>query len=294
MATQTSVWSRFSEPILIMAATGVLVILGSARGQQPADDRTATSTKQSTSSLGSVRNDRSAAQAPDTLAILEAQLEAKRSLLRIDESRVQQAKRWKDYYERMVHEGKVLEDRLLAAREDILMLDAHVAAERAELNVAETRLKNAKRHAAQSDQAARGVDEAREELEALQVLLDAKRRLVQVGESRAAEAKRVQARYEKRFRDGMATEDLVLAANDDVLLMDAILSWGRADLKVTELRVKHSQQLASEGRPAADAEERRLAAFEARLGEAEMRADLLQHEVGRLRRELPHESHGAR
>jgi hypothetical protein len=294
MATRTSVRPSFSELIPIAAATWALVIVGPAQGQQPADERTATATKQTTPGPGSVRDDRGAAQAPDMLVILEAHLEAKRTLLRIDESRVQQAKRWKDYYERMVRDGKVLEDRLLAAREDILMLDAHVAAERAELGVAETRLKYARLHAAHGDQAAGGVDRVREELEALQALLDAKRLLVQVGESRAAEAKRVRAHYEKLFRDGMATEDRVLAANDDVLLMEAILAWGRADLKVTELRVKDAQQLASSGRPAADAAERRLAAFEERLGEAEMRANLLQHEVGRLRRELPRESRGAR
>jgi hypothetical protein len=194
----------------------------------------------------------------------------------------------------MVRDGKVLEDRMLAAREDILMLDAHVAAERAELNVAEMRLKNARRRAAHADQAVGSADEAREELEAVQALLDAKRQLVHAGESRAAEAKRVQARYEKLFRDGMATEDLVLAASDDVLLMDAILAWGRADLKVTELRVQDARRLASNGRSVLDAADRRLAAFEERLAEAEMKADLLQHEVGRLRRELPRESHGAR
>jgi hypothetical protein len=242
----------------------------------------------------SVRDDHDAAQAHNALAILEAQVEAKRTLLRIDESRVEQAKRWKAYYDRLVRDGKVLEERLLAAREDILMMDAHVAAERAELNVAEMRLKNARRHAAHGDQAADGADEAREELEVLEARVEAKQDLVRVGESRAAEAKQVEARYEKLFRDGMVTEDLLLAARDDVLLMDAVLAWGRADLKVAEIRVKDARQLASHGGSAADGAGRRLAALEERLAESEMKADLLQHEVGRLRRELPRETRGAR
>src|SRR5215470_15074283 len=101
------------------------------------------------------------------------------------------------------------------------MMDAHVAAERAKLNVAEMRLKNARRRAAHGDQAVGGADEAREESEVLEALLEAKRDLVRVGESRVAEAKRVASHYEKLFCDGMVTEDLLLAASDDVLLMDA-------------------------------------------------------------------------
>ena len=46
-----------------------------------------------------------AAQARDTLEVLEAQLEAKRLLVRIDDSRADQAKKWRVYYERLVREG---------------------------------------------------------------------------------------------------------------------------------------------------------------------------------------------
>jgi hypothetical protein len=118
--------------------------------------------------------------------------------------------------------------------------------------------------------------------------------LLRVGEARAEQARKVEARYEKLFRSGIATEDLVLAARDDVLLMDSALAWGRADLKVAEVRVKSARRLAASGGPAADGAGRRLAELEERLAVSEMRADILQHEVGRLRRELPRESHGAR
>jgi hypothetical protein len=92
----------------------------------------------------------------------------------------------------------------------------------------------------------------------------------------------------------MVTEDRLLAARDDVLMMDSVLAWGRADLKVAEARVKNAQRLAAQGGPAADDAGRRLAELEERLLEAEMKADILQHEVGRLRRELPRETRGVR
>jgi hypothetical protein len=228
------------------------------------------------------------------MGVLEAQLEAKRTLLRIDESRAEQAKRWRTYYEKMVRQGKVIEDRMLAARDDVLMMDAHVLAERADLKVAEIRVKYARRVAEHGDQAAGGADQAREELDVLEALLEAKRALLRVGESRAEQARRVEAHYDRLFRGGMATEDLVLAARDDVLLMDSALAWGRADLKVAEARVKNARQLAARGGPAADGAGRRLAELEERLAVSEMKAYVLQHEVGRLRRELPHETHGAR
>jgi hypothetical protein len=233
-------------------------------------------------------------QARDGLEVMEALLEAKRTLLRIDESRAEQAKRWKAHYEKLVRDGRVTEDRALAARDDLLMMEAHVEAERAELKVAEMRVRNARRHAAQRDQGAASADQDREDSEVMEALLEAKRALLRAGESRAEQAKHAEAHYEGLFRRGMATEDQVLAARDDVLMIDAALAWGRAELKVAELRAKDTRRLTSHGGTAADGTGRRLAELEERLIGAEMRADLLQHEVGRLRRELPRETHGAR
>jgi hypothetical protein len=62
-----------------------------------------------------------------------------------------------------------------------------------------------------------GADQAREELDVLEALLEAKRTLLRVGEARAEPARRVEAHYERLFRGGMATEDPVVAARDDVL-----------------------------------------------------------------------------
>jgi hypothetical protein len=243
---------------------------------------------------GSSRDDQAAAEAQGAREVLEAQLEAKRTLLRIDESRAEQAKRWKAYYEKLVSDGRVTEDRLLAARDDVLMMEAHIAAERAELKVAEIRVKNARRSAASGTQATGGADQAREEVEVLEALLEAKGASLRVAEARADQAKRAEAHYEKLFRDGKVNEDRLLAVRDDALLMESVLAWGRADLKVAEIRVKTARRLAAHGESTADGGGRRLAELEERLAEAEMKADVLQHEVGRLRRELPHERPGAR
>jgi hypothetical protein len=228
------------------------------------------------------------------LEVAETLLDAKRSLLRIDESRAEQAKRWRDYYEKMVRDEKIPADRVLAARDDVLMMQAHIDAERAELKVAEMRLRNARHRAERGDRPLGGADQAWEDAEALEALLGTKRALLRDGESRAERARREESRYEDLFRRGLATEDLVIGARDEVLMMDAALAWGRAELKVAELRVKDAHRLASQGGTAADSVGRRLAELEERLVSAEMKADLLRHEVGRLRRELPRETHGAR
>jgi hypothetical protein len=271
-----------------------LSVVANLRGQPPSRPPGAPTSQERAPGPGSVREDLEAAQARDGLEVLEARLEAKRTLMRIDESRAEQAKRWKAYYENLVRQGKIIEDRMLAARDDVLMMDAHVAAERADLKVAEMRVKFARQHAGHASQAQVSADQAREELGELEALLSAKRDLLRAAEARAEQARRAEAHYDKLFRDGMATGDLVLAARDDVLMMDSVLAWGRADLKVAEMGVKHARRLAAQGGSASNGAARQLAELEQRLAMAEMRADILQHEVGRLRRELPRESHGAR
>jgi septal ring factor EnvC (AmiA/AmiB activator) len=137
-------------------------------------------------------------------------------------------------------------------------------------------------------------DQARDELEVLEAQLEAKRTLLRIAESRMEQAKRWEAHYEKLLRDGKVTEDRLLAAKDDVLMMDAHIAGERADLKVAEMRVKQARRRVAYGEPAMSGLERRLAEMEQRLAANEVKLDLLQHEVGRLRRDLPHETHGAR
>lgn len=294
--TRSSVPRWLAREILGGALALVVAFPASAWGQPPstATGKPAAGTTPPGSTRAEVGAGRRADQARDGQDVMAAWLEAKRALLRIDESRAENAKRWKVYYEKLIRDGKVTEDRVLAARDDVLMMEGHVEAERAELRVAEMRVRNAHRHAARPGQPAASADHDREDLEALEALLEAKRALLRAGESRAEHARKVEAHYEGLFRRGMETEDRVLAAKDEVLMMDAALAWRRAELKAAELRVKDARQLGAHGGTAADGVVQRLAELEERLIGAEMKADVLQHEVGRLRRELPHETHGAR
>ncbi len=277
------------------ALTGVYVLLVVANSwAQVAKPTQAPSSAKGTSSDSRIEpGDDDSLTTQDRLEVLEAQLQAKRTLVQIDASRVEQAKRWVAYYEKSLREGKVTEDRLLAAKDDILMMDSHLAAERAELRVAEIRVKYARRQA-NGDKTDAGSDIAKEALEELEAVLEAKRALIRAGESRAAQARRTEAHYEKLFRERTATEDLVLAAKDDVLHMDSLLAWAQADLKVAEVRVRSIRQSVTERGRKPSGASLRLAEMEERLALSEMRADLLAHEVGRLRRELPRETHGVR
>jgi hypothetical protein len=299
MMTQSSALRWFVRAALggaVALAVGLAAATARSQPPPPAADKPAAG--QTAPAPRSTRVDQEveqqANQARERLEVMDAWLEAKRALLRIDESRAEQAKRWKAHYENLVRDGKVTEDRALAARDDLLMMEGHVEAERAELRVAEMRVRNARRHAAWRDQVAVSDGQDREDAAALEALLEAKRALLRGGESRAEQARRAEAHFEGLFRRGMATEDQVLAARDEVLMMDAALAWRRAELQVAELRVTNARRLASHGGTAADGVGRRLAELEERLIGAEMRADVLQHEVGRLRRELPRETHGAR
>jgi hypothetical protein len=263
--------------------------------QPPSPAAGAPAAKKETTTPASARDGHDSGPASDGLEVLEALLEAKRSLVQTDELRVEHAKRWRDYYEKIAREGKVTEDRAVAARDDVLLIEEHVAAERAELKAAEMRLKNVRRRAGSgSHSAAAGADQAREDAEVADALVQAKRSMLRAAESRLEQAKRAEARYQGLFRRGLATEDQLLAAQDEVLTMDAAIAWGRAQLKVAEVRARDARRFASREGMAADGVGRRIAELEVRLIDAEMRADILLHEVGRLRRELPRETHGAR
>lgn len=267
----------------MLAAVAIVTIAGSSWGQppSPAQDAPASKSKDPVTRVHGPKQ------------VLEAQLEARRALLRIDVERAEQARRWAAYYEKLAQDGKVLEDRVLAARDDLMMMDAHLAAERADLKVLEIRAGVPQPLPATAAGASR-VDPAGEELAVLGTMLDAKKALLRAAESRAERAKRMETHQEKLFRGGMATEDQVIAAKDDSLLTQAAVEWAKAGLKLTEVRVEAARRQAVGGEPAMDAVARRLLDLEDRLTVSEMKADVLQHEVGRLRRELPHETRGAR
>ena len=71
-------------------------------GQPPSPAPGAQAAKGATPGPGSVRDGPDAVLARDAMEVLEAQLEAKRAPLRIDEARAEQTKRWRAYYEKLV------------------------------------------------------------------------------------------------------------------------------------------------------------------------------------------------
>ncbi len=272
-----------------LCALSVLSVVSKSWGQAQAP--TATAEK---GAAPAARSAFDAAQARDTVEVLEAQLEAKRLLVRIDDSRAEQAKKWRVYYERLVREGSVLAGRLHAAKEEDLMLAAHAAVGDAELKVAEIRVKYARKRADQPSNAADAAAQAREEVGALEAVFSAKQALLRASESRAAQSRQTEAHYRQLFRDRMATEDMLISAQDDVLLMDAGLAWSQADVKLAESRVKKARRDAEGGGQSADGSGTGLTLLDQRLIQTEMKVAVLQHEVGRLRRAIPRETPGNR
>jgi hypothetical protein len=134
------------------------------------------------------------------------------------------------------------------------------------------------------------INQAKDELELLELQLEAKKAALRIGEARLEESKRWKAHYEGLLRSGKVTEDRFLAAKDDVLMMEAHVAGERAELKASERRVKQAKRRIAYGEFTTSPQERRVAEIEQRMAGAELRIDLLEHELGRLRRESPKET----
>lgn len=128
---------------------------------------------------------------------------------------------------------------------------------------------------------------ARDELDLLKAQLEAKKALHRIGEARITQAKAWQDRYKVLLKDGRVTEERLLAAKDDVLMLEAHLAGEVADIKLAEMRVKQAQRRLDYGEFKQSPVEVRLGEIESRMTSMEMMLDRLQHEVGRLRREAP-------
>ncbi|MBY0396895.1 MAG: hypothetical protein K2X91_10570, partial [Thermoleophilia bacterium] len=133
------------------------------------------------------------------------------------------------------------------------------------------------------------VNFARDEMEVLKAQLEARRALLQIGEARLVKAKAWHDRYQALFRAGMVTDERLKAAKDDVLMMEAHVAGERAEVKLTELRLRQAQRRLDYGELPEDTADIRIAEMEHRLASMELQIDRLQHEVGRLRREVPFE-----
>lgn len=138
------------------------------------------------------------------------------------------------------------------------------------------------------------LNQTRDEMDVMKARIEAMKALIRIGESRLEEAQHARTRYEQLLQAGKVTEDRYLAARDDVLMLEAHLASEKAELKVAEMRLKHAQRRLEYGEYPMSNLERRLLEIEQRLASTEMKLDLVQHEVGRLRREHPREGTGAK
>lgn len=134
------------------------------------------------------------------------------------------------------------------------------------------------------------VNQAKEEIELMQLQLDAKKALLRIGEARLEDAKHWKEHYAALLRDHKVTEERYLAARDDVLMMEAHVASERADVRGAEMRLKYANRRLAYGEFNRSPVDRRLAEIEQRLADHDTKIDLLQHEVGRARREAQHET----
>lgn len=134
------------------------------------------------------------------------------------------------------------------------------------------------------------IEQAKEVVELLEMQLEAKQASLRIGEARLAEATHWKTHYANLLRDGKVTEERYLAAKDDVLAMEAHLASEKCDVKAAEIRLNYARRRLKSGESPRLPLELRLEELEHRLGDAETKIDLLQHDVARLRRERPSET----
>jgi len=92
--------------------------------------------------------DQKANQAREEIEMLELQLETKRAQFRLAEARLAESRRWKALFEKLWKDGFTSEERYVAARDDALLHESRVEAEKSGVQEAELRVKQAKRRLA--------------------------------------------------------------------------------------------------------------------------------------------------
>lgn len=138
------------------------------------------------------------------------------------------------------------------------------------------------------------INQAKEELELLQVQLEAKKAILRISEARLQEARRRTARYEELIQAGRMPEERFLSAKDDMLMMEADVAGERAEIKVAEMRVNQAKRRIAYGEFPTNPLQRQLSDIEHRMAVTESKLDMIQQEVGRLRRETPTMKESAR
>lgn len=128
------------------------------------------------------------------------------------------------------------------------------------------------------------INQAREEIELMELQLETKKAQLHLAEARLAESRRWKDRFEKLFRDGFASEERFIAARDDVLMHESRVAGEKAAVQEAELRLKQAKRRMDYGELPLVPQEGRTAELEQRLAGLERSVDLLQQEVGNLRR----------
>ncbi len=128
------------------------------------------------------------------------------------------------------------------------------------------------------------INQAREEIELLELQLATRKAQLQLAEARLAEARRWRDVFKKLFRDGFASEERFIAARDDVLMHEAHVAAEKGAVQEVELRVKQAKRRLDYGEFPSTPQEGRLVSLEQRLDGVERGLDLLQQEVASLKR----------
>lgn len=128
------------------------------------------------------------------------------------------------------------------------------------------------------------INQAREEIELLELHLSTRKAQLKLAEARMAESRRWRDIFQKLHHDGFASEERYLAARDDVLMHESRVAWEKAAVQEAEMRVKQAKRRLEYGEFPITSHDSRIADLEQRLGSLERSVDLLQQEVGNLRR----------
>jgi len=145
-ATNRRRWVRLG--VLMVAIVALLAeraVLGQQVKNDPVPPKETSEPKLAKPSRIDMNLDQQINQAKEEIELLKAQLDAKKALCKIGEARLEQAKAWKAHFEGLFRAGKVTEDKLLASKDDLLMLEAHLAGEKADVKLAEMRVRQAQR-----------------------------------------------------------------------------------------------------------------------------------------------------
>jgi chromosome segregation ATPase len=128
------------------------------------------------------------------------------------------------------------------------------------------------------------VNQARDDIEMLELQLQTKQAQFHLAEARLAESRRWKSLFEKLWKDGFASEERYVASRDDVLMHESRVESEKAAVQEAELRVKQAKRRLAYGEFPPAPQESRLAEIEQRLGSLEKGLDQLQQEFRSLRR----------